>query len=135
MLALGGSKRRAVAAVLLLDANRVVAAERLIDLVWGGEPPASAAGSLQNHVLRLRTELGDRIATRAPGYVLRVEPGELDLDKFRGLVEAARALEPPEAAPLLEEALALWRGDPLADLAAEPVAAAAAHLAALRLEA
>ena len=84
MLALGGAKRRAVAAALLLDSNRVVAAERLIDLVWGEQPPPSAAGSLQNHVLRLRAELGDRIATRAPGYVLRVEPGELDLDKFAG---------------------------------------------------
>jgi DNA-binding SARP family transcriptional activator len=135
VLPLGGPKRRAVVAVLLLDANRVVASERLIDLVWGGDPPAAALGSLQNHVLRLRRELGDRLVTRPPGYLLRVERGELDLDRFRSLVDQARAGEPREAATLLHEALALWRGDPLADLAGEPAGAAAAHLAELRLEA
>ena len=129
------SKRRAVVAALLLHPNRVVSAEQLIDLVWGDDPPAAALGSLQNHVLRLRRELGDRLVTRAPGYLVRVEPGELDLDRFRGLVEEARAGEPEEAGVLLEKALALWRGDPLADLAGEPVGASAAHLAELRLEA
>ncbi len=133
-LPLGGSKRRAVAAALLLEPNRVVASERLIDLVWGDDPPASAHSSLQNHVLRLRPQLGKRLATRAPGYVLRVEPGELDLDRFRTLLESARAAEPGPAVSLLDEALALWRGEPLADLTGEPVAAAAAHLGELRLE-
>jgi DNA-binding SARP family transcriptional activator len=132
---LGGLKRRAVVAVLLLHPNRVVASGQLIDLVWGDNPPTAALGSLQNHVLRLRRELGDRLVTRPPGYLLRVEPGELDLDRFRRLVDEARVSEPSEAAALLHEALALWRGDPLADLAREPAGAAAAHLAELRLEA
>ncbi len=132
---LGGLKRRAVVAALLLHVNRVVASEQLIDLVWGDDPPAAALGSLQNHVLRLRRELGDRLVTRPPGYLLRVETGELDLDRFRRLVEEARVSKPDEAAELLHEALALWRGDPLADLAGESVGAAAAHLAELRLEA
>ena len=94
VLALGGAKRRAVAALLLLHANRVVAAEQLIDGVWGDEPPPSATGSLQNHVLRLRRELGDRLVTQAPGYLIRTEPGELDLERFRRLVDEARGAEP-----------------------------------------
>ncbi|MGE5273595.1 MAG: BTAD domain-containing putative transcriptional regulator [Verrucomicrobiota bacterium] len=134
-LPLGGMKRRAVAALLLLEANRVVPSERLIDGVWGDDPPSAAAGSLQNHVLRLRRVLGDRLVTRAPGYLLRVEPYELDLDRFRRLVDDARAGEPAEAAALLREALALWRGPPLADLAGEPAGLAAGHLDELRLEA
>jgi len=134
-LALGGPRRRAVAALLLLDANRVVPVERLVDGVWGDDPPATAVGSLQNHVLRLRRELGDRIVTRAPGYVLRVEPGELDLDRFQRLVGDARSREPERAATMLRQALALWRGSPLSDLAGEPVAAAVAHLDELRLDA
>ncbi len=134
-LPVGGAKRRAVAALLLLHANRVVASDRLIDGIWGEEPPPAALASLQNHVLRLRRELGDRLVTRPPGYLLRVEPGELDLERFRGLVDEARGREPLEAASLLREALALWRGPPLADLAREPVAASAAHLGELRHEA
>jgi hypothetical protein len=82
---LGGLKRRAVVAVLLLHPNRVVPSAQLIDLVWGDDPPAAALGSLQNHVLRLRRELGDRLVTRPRGYLLRVEPGELDVDRFRTL--------------------------------------------------
>jgi DNA-binding SARP family transcriptional activator/tetratricopeptide (TPR) repeat protein len=134
-LPLGGAKRRSVAALLLLEANHVVPSERLIDGVWGDNPPAAAAGSLQNHVLRLRRELGERLVTRAPGYFLRVEPYELDLDRFRRLVEEARSSEPAQAAVLLGQALALWRGPPLADLAGEPAGAAAGHLEELRLEA
>ena len=131
---LGGAKRRAVLALLLLDANHVVSTERLIDGVWGDEPPAGALASLQNHVLRLRRELGERIVTRAPGYLVRVERDELDLERFRRLVEEARTREPGEAAALLRDALALWRGAPLADLADEPVIAAAAGLEGLRLD-
>jgi len=135
VLPLGGLKRRAVVAALLLHPNRVVSSEQLVDLVWGVEPPAAAQSSLQNHVLRLRRELGDRLVTRPPGYLLRVEPGELDLDRFRTLIGEARIAEPGEAAARLQEALALWRGDPVADLAGEPVGVAAAHLAELRLDA
>jgi DNA-binding SARP family transcriptional activator len=134
-LPVGGSKRRSVAALLLLEANHVVPTERLIDGVWGDVPPPSALGSLQNHVLRLRRVLGDRLVTRAPGYLLRVEPYELDLDRFRRLVDEARACDPGQAATLLGEALALWRGPALADLAGEPAGLAALHLDELRLEA
>ena len=131
---LGGLKRRAVIAALMLHPNPVVSSEQLVDSVWGDDPPPAALGSLQNHILRLRRELGDRLVTRPPGYLLRVEPDEL-IERFRRLVEESRAAEPREAAALLQQALALWRGDPLADLAGEPAGAAAVHLAELRLEA
>lgn len=134
-LPLGGAKRRSVAALLLLEANQVVPTERLIDGVWGDDPPPAALGSLQNHVLRLRRVLGDRLVTQAPGYALRVESHELDLDRFRTLVDDARGGEPAQAAALLREALALWRGPALADLAGEPAGVGAQHLEELRLEA
>jgi DNA-binding SARP family transcriptional activator len=132
---LGGARRRAVLALLLLDANRVVSVERLVDGVWGDSPPASALASLQNHLGRLRQQLGERLVTRSPGYELRVGDGELDLDRFVRLVDEARGAEPAVAAERLAEALALWRGPPLADLAAEPAGQAAAHLEELRLAA
>ena len=132
---LGGARRRAVLGLLLLEANRVVPVDRLVDGVWGDDPPASAHASLQNHLVRLRRELGDRLVTRAPGYLLRVAPDELDLDRFRRLVEEANGAEPAVAAQRLRDALALWRGPPLADLAAEPAGRAAGHLGELRLSA
>ena len=107
---LGGARRRAVLGLLLLEANRVVPVDRLVDGVWGDDPPASAQASLQNHLVRLRRELGDRLVTRPPGYLLRVAPGELDLDAFRRLVEEANGAEPAVAADRLRDALALWRG-------------------------
>ncbi|HEX6699805.1 MAG TPA: BTAD domain-containing putative transcriptional regulator [Gaiellaceae bacterium] len=135
VLPLGGAKRRAVLAVLLLDANRVVSVERLVDGVWGDSPPSTALASLQNHLARLRQELGERLVTRSPGYALRVGEGELDLDRFLRLADDANGAEPAVAADRLAEALALWRGPPLADLAAEPAGRAAAHLEELRLAA
>ena len=73
---LGGPRPRSLLACLLLHANEVVSTDRLIDAIWGASPPASAANALQVHVHTLRVALGgDRIVTRAPGYVLRVEPG------------------------------------------------------------
>jgi len=125
VLELGGVKRRGLLALLLLDANRVVSVERLVDGLWGDAPPASAQASLQNHLGRLRRELGDRLVTRPPGYLLRVGDGELDLHRFQSLAVDGR----------WAEALALWRGPPLADLAGEPVGRAAAHLDELRLAA
>ncbi len=135
ILPLGGARRRAVLALLLLDANRVVSVERLVDGVWGDTPPPSALASLQNHLGRLRRQLGERLVTRSPGYELRVGDGELDLDRFARLVDDARGAEPAVAAERLAEALALWRGPPLADLAGEPAGQAAAHLGELRLAA
>jgi DNA-binding SARP family transcriptional activator len=135
VLPLGGARRRAVLARLLLDANRVVSVNELVDGVWGDEPPSSALASLQNHLARLRQELGDRLVTRAPGYLLRLADDELDLDRFLRLVEDAHGAEPAIAAVRLAEGLALWRGPPLADLADEPAGRAAEHLGELRLSA
>ena len=122
-LALGGQKQRAVLAVLLLDANRVVSVDRLVDAVWGEQPPRTAPTSLQNFISQLRKLLGPEILeTRAPGYRLNVHPGDLDLDRFRAAVEAARPLEPEPRAVALREALALWRGPPLAEFTFEAFA-------------
>ena len=89
----------------------------------GEAPPASAPTALHGHVSALRKLLGaERIATHAPGYRLRVDPGELDLARFESLVAAARSVGPEERSTRLREALALWRGDPLADLRDESFA-------------
>ena len=126
-VALGAPKQRALAAVLLLSANEVVARDRLIDELWGGTPPRSAAQSLQVYVHGLRQALGaERIETHGTGYRLRAEPGEVDVERFDRLVAAAaRSLSgsrPADAAEDLRTALGLWRGSPLADLGGEPVA-------------
>src|SRR5213079_2586582 len=85
---LGGAKQRALLAVLLLRANEVVSTDRLIDAIWGEEPPETAAKALQVHVSQLRKALGpDVIRTQAPGYALELAAGELDLDRFRRLRE------------------------------------------------
>ena len=87
-LDLGPRKQRAVLAALLLSANRVVPTERLIDDLWGDEPPETARAALQVHVAGLRKALGEdsvRLVTRSPGYVLEVEPGALDLERFNEL--------------------------------------------------
>jgi DNA-binding SARP family transcriptional activator len=117
---LSGQKQRALLVLLLLRANDVVPAERLIELLWGEGPPRTAATSLQNLVSQLRKAIGaDVLETRAPGYRLQLEPDQLDLSRFEGLVRRAREAEPPERARLLREALALWRGSPLVDFAYE----------------
>src|SRR5439155_19036766 len=121
---LGGPQQRAVLCLLLLRANEAVASERLIDELWGERPPATAAKTLRVYVSRLRKQLGDRLQSRPPGYVIRVEDDELDLTRFQRLREVARGLEPAAAAETLRQALALWRGPPLADFAYEPWAQA-----------
>jgi DNA-binding SARP family transcriptional activator/RecA/RadA recombinase len=122
-LALGGRKQRSLLAVLLLHANDVLSTELLVDEVWGGSPPATVAKSVQVYVSRLRKELGDgRLVTRSPGYLLQVEPSEVDLARFQALVAEAAGADPAAAAAKLREALGLWRGPPLADLAYEPFA-------------
>ena len=95
-LALGGTKQRAVLAMLALDANRTVTADHLIEGLWGEDPPASAAKMVQNYVWRLRTVLGEctsaEILTRGRGYELRVDPDSVDVRRFQRLsAEAARA--------------------------------------------
>jgi DNA-binding SARP family transcriptional activator len=116
-IVLGGSKQRALLGLLLLHANRVVSRNRLIDELWNGSPPDTAATALQVYVSQLRKALGrDTIVTQAPGYLVSAEPGALDSERFAQLVQEARGSEPDVAAERLREALALWRGPPLADL-------------------
>ena len=125
---LGGPKPRAVLAVLLLRPNRAVSGEQLALALWGAEAPAGATKTVQVHVSRLRKALGDSeaLVTTASGYELRVAPDDLDalrfeqrLDEGRAELAAGRA---SEAAAILEDALAIWRGRPLEDLSYEPFA-------------
>jgi DNA-binding SARP family transcriptional activator len=127
-LPLAGASQRALLALLLLNANEVVSSDRLLDELWGEALPGSGATALQVRVSQLRKALGQaavRLETRPPGYMLRVEPEELDLDRFSQLVEDADGAEPAVAAERLREALALWRGAALADFAYESFALAA----------
>lgn len=130
-LPLGGARQRALLALLLTRANQVVSADRLIDELWGAQPPRTAANALQYHVSQLRKALaGNMIATREPGYLMRVGPDQLDLHRFERLVAEAREKPPENAARILREALGLWRGPALADLEREPFA----HAEIRRLE-
>ena len=120
---LGGPKQRALLAMLLLEAGRVVSQDVLVEALWEGDPPATAVASLQNFVAQLRKALGpDVIDTRPPGYLVRLGPEQLDLARVRSLVDAARASEPVRRAALLDDALALWRGEPLAEFRYEAFA-------------
>jgi DNA-binding SARP family transcriptional activator len=110
-LDLGGQQQRALLALLLLEANRVVSRDRLIHGLWEDDPPDTAHKALQVYVSNLRKRLGrDRIVTNAPGYAVRVEPGELDFDRFERLAADGGREQ-------LVEALALWRGQPLEEFA------------------
>jgi DNA-binding SARP family transcriptional activator/predicted ATPase len=128
-VALGGTKQRALLAVLLLHANETLSTDRLIEEVWGEGPPATAAKTVQVHISRLRKALasgGDLVVTREHGYQLQLDPERLDSHRFERLVGEARnelaAGRPKRAATALQAALSLWRGEPLADLAYEPFA-------------
>ena len=127
--AIGSGKQRALLAILLLRANEPVATDTLLELLWGERALAASRKSLQAYVSRLRKALGateSRIVTQPNGYLLRVAPGELDLDRFGTLAEQGRRAltenDPERAAGLLREALEVWRGPPLADLRFEPFA-------------
>jgi DNA-binding SARP family transcriptional activator len=144
-VALGGSKRRAVLAVLLLHANETLTTDRLVDELWGERPPAAAAKTVQVHISRLRRALAgagaaDLLVTREHGYELVVDPERIDARRFERLVSEGRsdlsAGNAEAALGALERAIALWRGPPLADLAYEPfVQREAAHLEELRVTA
>jgi DNA-binding SARP family transcriptional activator/class 3 adenylate cyclase len=123
-LELGGQKQRALLAVFLLEAGRVIPTDRLIDALWGEHPPRTAGTSLQNFISQLRKLLGpEAIQTRPPGYLLRVEPGSLDLQRFTALTAQARdASDAAVRAALLRQALDIWRGAPLADFVYEAFA-------------
>jgi len=122
-LALGGKRQRALLAALLLQAGRVIAADRLLYDLWGAQPPRTASTSLHNLVSQLRKQLGaETLTTQAPGYVLRVGADQIDARRFEQLLQDARRAAPKERRELLEHALALWRGPPLADFAFEDFA-------------
>ena len=94
-LDLGASKQRALFALLLLHANEVVATARLIDELWPEAPPRTASKNVQVYVSGLRKQLGDgRLVTRTPGYMPRVDPGQLDVARFEGLLAEARGAAP-----------------------------------------
>jgi len=123
-LEIGRPRQRCVLAVLLAEPNRVVPTSRLIDRVWGEDPPASARNVLYGHVGRLKAALtrfedGDQevdLSRRSGGYLLSVDPGAVDLHRFRHLVASARRSEDDHhAATLLGEAYTLWRGPAFAD--------------------
>jgi len=142
-LALGGTKQRAVLAMLALQGNHVVSRDSLIDGLWGQTPPSTAMNTLQVYVSQLRRILqltdglqrddGVALLRRKPGYVLECAPETLDMWRFERLVrEGVQALPvaPALAAARLGEALGLWRGTPLAEFVTEPFA----HVEAARLE-
>lgn len=118
LLPLGGMRQRALLAALLLRAGQVVPTERLVDDMWGDAAPRTATTSLQNAVAALRKLLGpDVLETRSPGYVLRIDAKQVDSARFEQLLGDARSALPAERALLLRQALGLWRGPALADLA------------------
>ncbi|HEV8561018.1 MAG TPA: AfsR/SARP family transcriptional regulator [Actinophytocola sp.] len=121
-LAVSGVQRPALLATLVVRAGRTVSADKLIQELWGADPPVNAANALQAHIKRLRQLIcsafgePDRIRSRAPGYTLHLAPGETDAEEFTTRVTEARALTaltPGRAIPLLRAALALWRGPAL----------------------
>ena len=144
-LELGGAKQRSALAMLVLARGRVVSRDRLIDGLWGPSPPPSAGASLDTYMSRIRRALpederGARLLTQTPGYRLRVEAGELDLERFEMLLADARAAraggDPVRAAGQLHEAHTLFRGGPLEDLVHVPFAGPEiGHLDELRLSA
>ncbi|MEU6428167.1 BTAD domain-containing putative transcriptional regulator [Microbispora sp. NPDC046973] len=149
ILDLGPRKQRAVLTLLLLNAPHVVPLDQLIDRLWRDEPPSSATGTLQAYISHLRRTLEPRrsprsparvLRTREPGYLLDIEPDQVDAERFCGAAEAAHAAlaagRAEEAERILGPALALWRGEPLADLADEPFArSTVARLSETRLHA
>src|SRR5512132_1399635 len=122
-LPLGGPKQRARLALLLIHTGEVVSTDTLIDELWGASPPRTAPAYVQNCVSRLRKVLGpELLETRPPGYALHAPPATIDARRFEQIVHDARGLAAGERAGALREALALWRGAALADLAFETFA-------------
>jgi DNA-binding SARP family transcriptional activator len=137
-------RQRALLAVLLLNDGRVVSVGEIAETLWGPAPLPSASATVRSYVKRLRRVLGDadqaRIVTRSPGYLIRVDPGELDVARFEVLLDGARNAARDgsweAAADRAREALALWRGEPLADVESDALALREVpRLAELRLQA
>jgi YVTN family beta-propeller protein len=128
-VALGGPRQRALLAILVLSRGEVVSTDRLVDQIWGEQPPATATKTLQVYVSHLRKALGAGVlVTRNGGYVLAAQPDQVDAERFDALVADGRTAladgDHGRARDLLGSALGLWRGDPLADLAYETFAPA-----------
>ena len=141
-LSLGGARQRALLAILLTHANRVVAVDRLVELLWGDEPPESADHALHVYVSQLRRVLEPNgppyqvLLSRPPGYLLQVGRDALDAAQFESLLEKAGRSPPDQAAAQLRQALSLWRGPPLADFGRQAFALGEAmRLSELRLQA
>ena len=136
-LAVGTPRTRALLAVLLTAPGKLVSIDRLIDELWPDEPPPDARTLVHSYVSRLRRVLGaaaERIVTRKPGYLLRVDEQELDLHRYQRLVSAARGAEPRDRVDLLRQADGLWHGPPFADVPPTPaIAATTTRLTELRL--
>jgi len=141
---IGAAKRRGVLAELLVHAGQLVPCDVLAARLWGDGVPGSHRSLIRKHVMELRRlledEAGQTLVRRAPGYLLRAAPDDIDACRFENLVDAARTAfarsGPRHAAPLLTEALELWRDAPYVDAAASPSAAAeVGRLEELRLDA
>jgi DNA-binding SARP family transcriptional activator len=135
---LGGRAQRALLARLLLDANRIVAVDRLVEDLWGEAAPATSSKMVQIYVSKLRKELpADMLVTRAPGYALAIDGEALDLFRFERLREEGRAAlaggRAATAAARLREALTLWRGPALEEFREPFAVVEAARLEELRL--
>jgi DNA-binding SARP family transcriptional activator/pimeloyl-ACP methyl ester carboxylesterase len=141
VLPIGAGKQRALLALLLVNANRTLASDQIVDELWGEQVPESAPKMVQVYVSQLRKVLPSEVLrTRPPGYILELGPAQLDLHRFERLVAAGRAAlaegGAEQASALLAEALALWRGPALAEFASEPFATLeGARLEELRLAA
>jgi DNA-binding SARP family transcriptional activator/streptogramin lyase len=117
-VALRGGQQRKLLAILLLHSGEAVSSDRLIEELWDGKPPETAAKALQGYVSSLRKQLGpETVDTVGASYRFEVAPGDLDAHRFEELLAEARPLERAAAAAKLREALALWRGPALADFA------------------
>ena len=126
-LEVGPRRHRALLALLVLSANRVVSADRLIEELWAGRPPEGAPKTLRSYVSRLRAAIGDDVVrSRTPGYLLEIDPDRLDARRFERLLDEGRRArargDAAGAAACLRAGLALWHGEALADLADEPFA-------------
>ncbi len=137
LVALAGARERVLLATLVLGANQTVSTDRLVDALWGEDPPATAANALQVHVSKLRKKLsaagpGESLSSAPQGYVLRTGPGDVDLEEFEQLAGATVG-DPAEVATRLRQALGLWRGPALADVSSDLLQGEKTRLEELRL--